>query len=109
MGSGSLLLKCAVSPSLLSFFYEDSICTSFYRVLRLICSLRFLVKVLHCEPFYILIVKRSVKKNAPHFKCQRSVKKNAPHFKCQEKRQEKCSTFKVSREASRKMLHISSV
>ena len=29
MGSGSLLLKCAVSPSLLSFLCEDSICTSF--------------------------------------------------------------------------------
>ena len=96
MGSGSLLFKCAVSPSLLSFLCEDSICTSIYWVLRLICSLRFLVKVLHCEPFYILSVKRSVKKNAPHFKCL-------------EKRQEKCFTFQVSREASRKMLHISSV
>ena len=29
MGSGSLLLKCAVSPLLLSFLCEDSFCSSF--------------------------------------------------------------------------------
>ena len=33
---------------------------------------------------------------------KRSDKKNAPHFKCLEKRQEKCATFEESRKATRK-------
>ena len=47
------------------------------------------IDCLHCEPFYILSVKRSDKKNAPHFKSL-------------EKRQEKCATFEASRKATRK-------
>ena len=75
----------------------------------------FKIKRSKVTDYAALSVKRSDKKNAPHFKClEKRQEKCATlkrqekllHFKCQEKRQEKCSTFQVSREATRKMRHI---
>ena len=97
MGSWSLLLKCAVSPSLLPFLCEDSICTSFYWVLHLICSLRFLVSHYKC-PFDLSRMTPGESYNEWYqYYCS-----NIYLFKCQEKRQEKCSTFQVSRISDKK-------